>query len=51
MLGPYELLSPLDTGIVCEVYRASDTELDRDVAVKVRPAEPRKWGEKESICR
>lgn len=51
MPGPDELLSPLGTGSVYEVYRASDTELDRDVAVKVRPAEPRKWSEKESICR
>src|SRR5215813_12980266 len=37
MLGPYELLSPLGEGGMCEVYRARDTRLDRTVALKVLP--------------
>src|SRR5580765_4510503 len=36
-LGPYEILSALGAGGMGEVYRARDTGLDRDAAIKILP--------------
>jgi serine/threonine protein kinase len=37
-LGPYEIVAAIGAGGMGEVYRARDTKLDRDVALKCCPS-------------
>ena len=37
VLGPYLVVAPLGAGGMGEVYRARDTKLNRDVAMKILP--------------
>src|SRR6187431_143931 len=36
-IGPYEVVAPIGAGGMGEVYRARDTKLNRDVALKILP--------------
>ncbi len=38
-LGPYEIVAPIGAGGMGEVYRARDTRLNRDVAIKILPSD------------
>ena len=38
-LGPYEIVAPVGSGGMGEVYRARDTKLKREIAIKILPEE------------
>src|SRR3954452_19165471 len=38
-IGPYQIRAPIGAGGMGEVYRATDTKLDREVAIKILPAD------------
>ena len=46
ILGPYTILAPLGAGGMGEVYRARDTRLGRDVAIKVVRADIARYPER-----
>src|SRR5512133_1178265 len=37
-LGPYEIVAPIGAGGMGEVFRARDSRLERDVAIKILPS-------------
>ncbi len=47
--GPYEIISPLGAGGMGEVWRAHDPRLDREVAIKILPADFAKDADR--LCR
>ena len=48
-LGPYEIIAPIGAGGMGEVYRARDTRLDRDVAIKFSREQCSERFEREAI--
>ena len=50
-LGPYEVVAAIGAGGMGEVYRARDTKLNRDVALKVLPTDPDRAASADRIAR